>query len=204
MINWSEVAPALKAVFSGLAVHPPVTPDFRAQWADERQEFVHAIVQKALTLRVTRVADVLIEHRYAVEDEQLTEQLYGMKEFTLEVRCDSHAHVQDDNRWAWSMIERVRTGLLFQRSIKALLDVGVGLVDVSDSRDISFKFDKHIVPAAMFEATFNAAFCQADPVPLNWFEHVAITSQIQGPDGVTLPSPPNVTNLVIPGPDPTD
>lgn len=204
MIGWSTVAPALKTLLSELALAAAVTPAFQAQWFDGTREFRHPDVQQELTLRVTRVADVQTERRYDYDagdtetPATLTETLFGMREFTLEVRVESHDHRQDLSSWAWSMLERVRSGLLFQRSIDALLAVEVGLVRLGDSRDVSFKFDKRTVHAAMFEATFNAAFEHSDSVNPAWFERALLTSNVMDPAGVALGSPPNVTDLVVP------
>lgn len=201
MINWSEVAPALKALLSDLAPATAVTPAFAAQWHGAKREYVHPDVQKELIMRVTRVADVQTERRFNYTDDPaptLTEEVFGMREFTLEVRVESHDHSESESRWSWSMIERVRSRLFFTRSASALLAVGVGIVRIGDSRDVSFKFDKHIVNAAMFEATFNAAFSLEDAVTTDWFERAALTSNFQDPAGVTLSSPPNLTDELVP------
>ncbi len=203
MIAWSTVAPALRSLLSDLALAAPVTPDFEAQWSEKASEYRHPEVQKALLLRVTRVAGDETYRQYVattVDDETiLVEHLVGQREFTIEVRVESHEHDEAGTYgWAWSMLERVRTSLMFQRAIDALLAVDVGIVRLSDSRDVSFTFDKRRINAALFEATFNAAFDLSDAVPANWFEHAALTSRFQDAAGVTLSSPPNITDVVVP------
>ncbi len=210
MILWSAVAPALKSLFSDIALAAAVDPSFQAQWFEAQREFRHPEVQQALTLRVTRVADVHTERRFDYDPDSegdppaptFTETVFGMREFNLEVRVESHDHSEASDSWSWSMLERLRSALFFDRAIRALLDVGVGIVRLSDSRDVSFTFDKRRVNAAMFEATFNAAFSLSDSVPANWFERVVLTSEFQDIAGVTLPSPPNITNVVVPPEDP--
>lgn len=201
MIDWSTVAPALKTLFSDIALATAVNPSFLAQWHGASQEHVHPEVQAELTLRVTRVAEFQTERRYlseVVDDvETFSEQLFGMREFTLEVRVASHDHTESQSKWAWGMIERLRTSLLFQRAIDALLAVDVGLVSVSDSLDVSYKFDKRIVSAAMFEATFNAAFTLTDSVSADWFETVLLSSAMRNPGDVLLPTPPNLDEFQI-------
>jgi len=96
------------------------------------------------------------------------------------------------------MLERVRTSLFFSRSLDAMLAVGVGIITVGDSRDISFKFDKHIVSAAMFEVTMAGAFSLTDSVPMDWFERAALTSQFQDAAGITLSTPPNIDDELVP------
>lgn len=198
MIQWSTVAPALRSLFGSIALANSVTPEFRAQWQDRKQEFRHPEVQRALILRVTRTRDVLTERKFELSGEEFSEQIYGIREFVLEVRVESFEHAETEGeRWAWSMIERLRSALYFERALSALASVGVGLIEVGDSQDVSFKFDKRIVNAALFEARFNAAFCLSDSVPANYFETLIISSQIQGVDGITLDEPPNFTDLVI-------
>lgn len=202
MIAWSTVAPALRTLLSNLALAASVTPAFEAQWTHKKAEYRHPEVQKALLVRVTRVAGDETYRQYVeteVDDVPVvTEHLVGQREFTLEVRVESHEHTEDGaSGWAWSMLERVRTGLMFQRSIDALLAVNVGLVRLGDARDVSFTFDKRRINAAMFEATFNAAFDLADSVSADWFETALLTSQFQDTAGITLPSPPNVTDLEV-------
>lgn len=206
MIAWSTVAPALRELLSSLATATPIDPTFEGDWTDRRAEYIHPAVQKELVLRITRVAEFSADRVYTETQiptadgpvTVMTESIVGMKEFTLEVRVESHEHSEEVDRWAWSMAERIRTGLYFQRAIDALLAVNVGLVRLGDARDISFTFDKRRVNAAYFEATFNAAFCLTDSVTTDWFERVELTSHIKNPGDTELSSPPNVTALVVP------
>lgn len=207
MIDWSTVAPAIRSLLSELALSAAVTPSFEGRWTDRKAEFMHPEVQQELVLRVVRVDDVHAHRRYETVTvtpeegepyEELRERIEGMREFVLEVRVEAHEHSEEAASWSWSMLERIRTGMCFQRAIDRLLAVNVGIVRVAPSRDISFTFDKRRVNAAMFEVTMNGAFSHADPVPVGWFERVAITSHIRNQGDELLPSPPNVTELVVP------
>lgn len=194
MIAWNVVAPALRTLFSGLALATAASPAFRALWRDGNAEFTHPQVQRTLTLRVTRVSDVDGARQYVTnDDEELEEHIVGMREFTIEIRVDSHEHAEDQAAWALSMLERVRTGLYFTRAINALLAVNVGIVRLGDVRDVSYRYDKRRINAAMFEATFNAGFDLTDvDAAANWFETVLLTTDFQRADGTSLPTPPNV------------
>lgn len=195
MIAWDVVAPALRTLFSNLALATAANPAFLALWRDGNAEFTHPDIQRTLTLRVTRISDVDGARQYVHDEDTdaLEEHIVGMREFTLEVRVESHEHAEDQAAWAWSMLERIRTGLYFQRAIDALLAVNVGLVRLGDSRDISYRYDKRRINAAMFEATFNAAFDLTDAsAAANWFETVLLTTDFQRADGTSLPTPPNV------------
>ena len=207
MIDWSEVAPALRTLISSLATASPATPSFEGRWADKKAEFVHPGVQRELVLRIMRVRDVYADQLYEtvtvtpddVEAFQvLEERVYGMKEFVLEVRVDSYEHSEDESRWSWSMAERIRTGLHFERANTALQAVNVALVSIGDARPFTFNHDKRVINCAIFEVTMNAAFTIADPVPTNWFERVVLTSEIRNPADVLLTSPPNITNVMVP------
>lgn len=199
MIAWDVVAPTLRTLFSSLALATSADPAFLAQWADKSAEFRHPDVQRSLTLRVTRVSDVDGARQYvATETDELEEHIVGMREFTLEVRVDSHEHAEDQGSWAWSMLERIRTGLYFQRAIDTLLAVNVGLVRLTDARDISYKFDKRRINAAMFEATFNASYDLVDlSAAADWFETVLLTTAVRNPVDTILPTPPNVHEFEI-------
>lgn len=199
MIAWNVVAPALRTLFSDLALATAASPSFLALWRDGNAEFTHPEVQRTLTLRVTRIADIDGSRQYVTNDaEELEEHIVGMREFTLEVRVDSHEHAEDQAAWAWSMLERIRTGLYFTRAINALLAVNVGLVRVGDSRDISYRYDKRRINAAMFEVTLNAGFDLQDvSAAANWFDTVLLTTEFKRPDDTLLPTPPNVFELEI-------
>lgn len=207
MINWSEVAPAIRTLISGLATTAPVTPSFEGRWADRKAEFIHTEVQRSLILRIARVRefqttrvyrDIVVTPDVGDPYGALQEVIVGMREFVVEVRVEAFEHTEQADRWSWSMLERIRTGLQFQRAADALLAVNVGLVSLGDSRDVSFTFDKRRINAAMFEVTMNGAFCHADTVTTDWFEHVVLTSKIRNPADELLPSPPNVTDLAVP------
>lgn len=208
MIDWSTVAPALRTLVSSIATAAEADPAFLGRWADRRAEYLHPDVQKELILRVTRVADfdayrsygevTIPESGSTPEHQVLQETISGMKEFGLEVRVDSHDHSEDENRWSWSMADRIRTSLYFNRAISALLAVNVGIVRIGDINDVSYTFDKRRVNSALFEVTLNAAFCLTDPVTTDWFERVELTSRFQDPAGVTLSAPPNIAGVVVP------
>lgn len=207
MIDWTTVAPAIRTLLSGLATATALEPSFEGDWTDHKSEFIHPAVQKELILRVARVSDFQAHRVYrdivVTPDEgdphdELRESIEGMRELVLEVRVEAHEHSEDESRWSWSMLERVRTGLMFQRAIDTLLAVNVGLVSIGPARDVSYTYDKHRVNAAMFEATLNVAFRHDDPIPIGWFERAELTSKLRSPGDVLLPSPPNVTALVVP------
>lgn len=199
MIDWSVVAPRLRSVFSSIALAQPVTPSFLASWAEGRREHRHPEVQKELILRVTRVDEFSADRVYAeLPDGKLQERIVGMKEFGLEVRVDSHEHGEEQGRWSWSMIERLRTGLYFESTIASLLEVGVGLTHIGPAIDVSYTFDKRRVNAALFEASFYGTFCAANPIPIDWFERVELTSEIRGSSDELLPSPPNIQGRLVP------
>jgi hypothetical protein len=199
VIAWNVVAPALRTLFSDLALATAANPAFLALWRDGNAEFTHPDVQRTLTLRVTRISDVDGARQYVTnDDDELEEHIVGMREFTLEVRVRSHEHAEDQAAWAWSMLERIRTGLYFTRAINALLAVNVGIVRIGDSRDVSYRYDKRRINAAMFEVTFNAGFDLQDvSAAANWFDTVLLTTAIKRPDGTLLPTPPNLDEFEI-------
>jgi hypothetical protein len=205
VINWTDVAPALVTLFSDLALDNAATPAFKAQWADKQREFIHPAVGKSLILRVSSIAGVGgDERRYenitiTPEDADpytmVRETIVGHRRFVVEVRVESHDHTENESRWCWSMTERIRTRLRRQRSLDALQAVNVAMLDIGPATDVSLTYDKRRVNAAVLDVSFYAAFSDADPVPLNWFARVLLTSDVDESG-----EPPNVTDLSIPEP----
>ncbi|HVJ27434.1 MAG TPA: hypothetical protein VM493_07810 [Vicinamibacterales bacterium] len=208
MIDWSTVAPAIRSLVSSIATSAAKDPAFLGRWMDRQAEYIHPDVAKELILRVSRVSDFDAYRSYNTvtvpatgdtpEHQELYEVISGMKEFGLEIRVESHDHSESENRWSWSMAERIRTNLHFSRVTSAILAVGVGIVRIGDIVDVSYRFDKRRVNSALFEVTLNAAFSLTDPVTTDWFEHVALTSNFKDVTGATLSAPPNITDLVVP------
>jgi hypothetical protein len=193
VVDWSTVAPALRALFSSLALNAPVTPEFLARWTDKSAELVHPEVGKELTLKVTSVVGIgEDERRYVEVDDDVQESIVGHRRFVIQVRVDSFDHSEDESRWCWSMIERIRTRLRRRSSIDALLAVNVALVEVGSAIDASLTFDKRRVNAALMDVTMAAAFTDTDPVPVGWIEHVEFTTEFRIAAGEPpLPEPPN-------------
>lgn len=203
MIDWATVSPALKRLFSSLALDESPAASFCAEWFDGKRSHINTEVRKELTLRVTNVASAgEDERRYTQEtvdgDVVLTESMVGLRKFTLQVRVDSYDHDPDCDNWCWSMTERIRTRLRRSSSVATLEAACLSLLDVGPSIDASFVFDQHAVNAALFDCTFYAAFTDSDPVPQGWIEYAVLTSQITDVDASTVPSPPNYTGESVP------
>lgn len=201
MIGWSTVAPGLKALFSDMALAEAVSPEFLAQWAEGAKETTHPEVGMDLTLKITSVVgDGLDELRYTYEDDVQSETVVGHRRFTLQCRVESHFHGEADAEtgWCWTMTERLRTSIRRSRNRETLDSLNVALVDIGPAVDASFSFDKRRANAAVCDFFFYTAVSDVDPVPIGWIERIDLTSLIKGVDGDTLPSPPNITNELIP------
>ena len=202
-IGWSEIAPGLRALFSDMALANQTSPEFLAHWEDGPREMVHPEIGMELTLKITRVVGIgLDELRYENNDDgNLEETVVGHRQFTLQVRVESHFHGEEEtpeSAWCWTMIERLRTSIRRSRNRAALEALNVSLVDILQANDATFTFDKRRANAAVCEFVMMTAVCDTDPVLPGWIEHVELTSLIKGVDGELLPEPPNFTDEIVP------
>jgi hypothetical protein len=213
VIRWSQVAPVLIEVFSGIALEVPVEPAFPAQWAEGSKKFVHPQIAAELTLKVTsvigepgderRYEEITVTPTSGAPYTMLQESVVGMRRFVLQVRVESFAHTPDADRWCWSMVERIRTSLKFTRIQQRFQEVNVAVLDADGTTaDATYTFDKRRVNAAVLDVTFYAAFCLSDSVPMNWIEHVELQRRIKGVGDALLPTPPNGDEYVPPLPTP--
>ncbi len=207
MIDWSKISPKLVELITSLSLDDP-PPEFKAQWAHKTRDYLTPSVAAELVLRVvsvqgvgsdeTRHKEVTITPDVGDPYIELHEQIVGHRKFVLEVRVESQIHSEEENRWCWSICERIRTRLRRGRSNAALRAINVSLLSIGAATDTSFSFEKRKINVALMPITFYAAFCDTDTVSVNWFERVLLTSQIKNVDNTLLSSPPNFTDLPIP------
>lgn len=209
MINWSEASPVLQQLFSELAFEA-LTPPFRAHWGARSQTMTHPQAQADVLLRIRRIDPVgEDETRYVEEtpeptpenpdpESQLIPYQMGNRRITLEVRVESHQ--QTDEMWAWSTIERMRTRLSRPSSLQKLLGINMALVRTQGAVPLPMVRDKRHISVAVMEVVLSARFADAD-VPVDWIEHIEITSKLKDADDSELPSPPNGTAMVPPLPE---
>jgi hypothetical protein len=206
VINWTDVAPALVNLISSLSLDDP-PQKFQANWAHKSQKMVVPEVGMDLLLRVTSVVGVgedetrkktvTITPTEGDPYPEVFETVVGHRKFVLEVRVESQVHEEEKNRWAMSMLDRIRTRMRRTHSVEALQRVNVALLKIGASNDVTFKADKRKINAAVMDMTFYAAFCDEDPVAIGWFEKIKLTARIRGVDDELLDSPPNFTDELI-------
>lgn len=200
MLDWSQISPALKALFSDLAF-AGVSPPFEAQWRDRQRNFTHQGTQTDLLLEVTNIRmppgedDRLFEMVGAGDSAILAEKLKGDRLITLNVRVESMD--QSDALWAWATIERIRTRLDRLTSHARLRTVGLAFVRTMAATALPAPRDRRILSIASMDVLLCAAFEDTDlSGALSWIERVEITGKASGEDGQEMPSPPNSTFTV--------
>lgn len=223
MIQWGTVRPILIALFTELAVDQPddsdegdpENPPFEAEWKGRKNSATHAKLGKHLYLRVTSVSDLgedETEYEEITEGENeglLQETVSGQRKFVLQVQahCLEDVDVDEDDgpvddEWGIGVLDRVRAGLNLQSTKDRLNTSNLGLLDVSDIRDVSRVYDKREWSIATMDVTFAALGVYVNPESTGVIEHIELTGEATSGDEV-LPSPPNVTDEWIPPlPDP--
>jgi hypothetical protein len=218
VINWTDVAPALRTLFSKIALdatrrqelEDADLPEFQAQWGEKQREFTHPDIAKLLTLKVRSIVGTgEDERRYTAVTitppdpdppyVDIREDLVGIRRITLEVRVEStdHGEAEDPARWCWSMMERIRMRLYWQSSLAALLAVNIALVRIEAAQDATYSFDKRRVNACVMDVILAAGFTDEGEV-IGWIERIELTSHFQDAAGDDLDEPPNATSDIIP------
>ena len=186
MVNWSEICPVLKQVFTTLATDQleSPSPEWRAEWHDRHCDYNHPEQELALYLRVTSCVGIgEDETRYdeVVEDDavvDVTERQCGLRRFVLNVQAELTE--TEDGKSAINTLERIRTRLRRTSILGELLDVDVALVEVGSVQNISLTFDSRAWSVASMDVTFCAAVNDSDPVPTGWIERIVISSDVDG------------------------
>lgn len=211
-MNWGEINPVIIAVFTRLALEDEAVPPdgWSAQWTERSRKFTQPDVGGDLYLKVTSCQssgdDELRREMRPInpddEDspEDLFETLCGIRRFTLQVQARIHEHT--DEHWAIQTLEQIATRLGRPREMRALLDVGVVVVDTRDAVKATVTIDGRRVSVGNMDVIMTAVSNDFDPVPIGWCEHISMTSNMKVGD-TRLPDPLNVTDEVIPPlPDP--
>lgn len=205
MIQWSVAAPALKSLLEGLAhtaeQKARIQPAFKARWAGKKTGFINPKAKAELILKLRQVEKIgddetRIEN---IADEgdpaDPRESIVGQRRITIEVRCESFRHGEENDTWAWTMAGLISTRLRRKSSSDALTAVNLALIDLGPAIDISYEFNEREVNAASFELILVGAFRDVDiDTPYEWFERALVTSHLEHTDGTELPSPPNYTD----------
>lgn len=210
MIRWSEIAPLLLDVFTQLAPDPArdVTR-FAAEWKEGTRSAVHPKQRFSLLLKLTSVVGIGIDEFrkefVPIDSTDPADALYlgqlrmtvtGQRKFTVQVQAHSVDH--SDSTMAQVPLDRIRLGLSFPSVCNRLLDADVSIIDIKQSVKASYKDDNRVVSCASMDVVFGASVWLDDPVPMGWIERVEYSSHFDDIDGVELPVPPNVTDIMVP------
>lgn len=200
MLNWSQIAPALKSLFSDLAF-PAASPTFEAQWHDRNQQFTHQGTQTDLLLQVTNIRTPPGEDDRAFEmvkvngDTVLADKLSGHRLITLNVRVESLD--QSDTLWAWATIERIRARLDRLSTHERLRSANMALVRTMAAVNLPTPRDGRIMSVASMDVLLAAGSEDVDlSGATSWIERIHITPAVKDTDGETLPPAINKPFLV--------
>lgn len=201
-MDWATICPALISLFSRLALPDGVDPPdgWAAEWKERRDHFIQPDVAFAVRLKVTScVAASEDERVYAMaavdpdnEDagEDLFETVVGDRRFTLQVQVETVDH--EDELFAMTVTERIRTGLSRSSTNAALLEVNTRIDEVRPAIKATRTLDKRRVSIANMDVIFVSRVNNTDPIPVGWIEFVNVESRFNSGDPDSpLPSPPN-------------
>lgn len=201
MIDWTNVAPAIRDVFTTLASGDVTSPaSFAADWWGRKQGMRHPSGAE-LTLRITRIDnDGIRDERRAVDVDDgeggiiRNVKLFGTRAIAIEAKVERHNNT--DQLWAWSMTERLRTGLQRPDIEETLAEAGVVFVDTETATPMSVQIGGREISAAVIVALFRVGLYDPTGVPTNWIERVRLSTEIRNASGDLVGS--NVTDLEIP------
>lgn len=194
MLDWATIYPELRSLITDLS-----QASVSAIVSERKRPFVNPTDKFQIILRVTSLGDLAEdEYRYEEVSGDVHQQVYGQRKVVLQVRVE---HYEDeDEGWSFTIAERIRTRLYRTASLVRLREINCSLIDNGPILNFSVpEADDHILGVAVFDFNFQAAFLDTDANPVGFIDKIELTSHVQGADGVELPVPPNVTELLIDG-----
>lgn len=196
MLDWATIYPELRSLIKDLS---GAAEENDVLVSERKRPFVHPINEFQITLRVTSLSDLQEdEYRYEEVLGELQEYIFGQRRVVMQVRVE---HYEDeDSGWSFTIAERIRTRLYRSSSVDRLRAVNVSIIDLGTIQNFSApEADDHILGVAVFDFNFQAAFLDTDDNPVGFIDKILLTSHLKGSDGVELPEPPNVDDLLIDG-----
>lgn len=194
---WATLAPTLKSAITSIALDA-ADPLWSAEWAEQAQPLVSPTVQAEILLRIPTSRAVYDETRrtYDANTQTITAVDHGLREFTLSIQARSYDLTYA--AWAHEYCERIRTRIMRETPRATLLAAGVVLVERGPIVQVEATVDGRALSAANLDLFMRAGFEDAPQTGLGWIEKIELTTQVKNTDGVVLPTPPNVTDLLIP------
>lgn len=197
-MQWSTIKPALVGLVSSIAFDddgPEPT------WHGRPRPLIGDRIRYEITLRITSVAaigpdetrhdEIVVSGSPALRGTQ-----YGHRRIVLRIEATSTTNTDDAH--ALHLIENVRTRLRRPSSLETLLAVGLSIVGTGATLDTTYRDGARYVPRATLDVTLLGTVADADPVPVGWIQYALATSHVKDTDGLELPSPPNVSEELIP------
>jgi len=176
-VDWATIRPALEDLFCSLS-------GLKTYWRDKPRPLADP-KQQAICLLHVRLTKGLgnddIRSSYDAAGDPtgtgITFSAAGLRLVKFDVRVESYR--QDDDRFAYNGICRVRTGLSFPSSKAALRAVELSVKWAGDAIDFPVSslterldFDDRVTSVAQLDLELNAVSCIDDPVKTTWIETV--------------------------------
>jgi hypothetical protein len=187
-VDWETIRPALVELFQNIS-------GLRTAWRDKRRELADPKLQAVCLLHVRQTQELGVDdirHTYdAAGDATATSiefSVAGLRKVFLDVRVESYR--QDDDKFAYNAMGRIRTGLSFPSSKAALRAVELSVKKAGNAIDFptsslteGLEFDDRVTSVAQLDLELNAISCVDDPTKTTWIETV------DDPVGTFLPDP---------------
>ncbi len=210
MIRWSEIAPLLKTIFTQISADPARDATrYSAEWKEGQRSLVSPDQRYSVLLKLTTVVGLGVdEFRKTYTDPSSTDpadapylgslrmSITGQRKFTVQVQV--HSVDRSDDTMAMVPLDRIRLGLSFPSVAQRLLDADVSIIDIRQSVKANYKDDNRVVSCASMDVVFGASVWLDDPVPMGWIEQIVYSSHFSDVDGIEMPVPPNVVDMVVP------
>jgi len=176
-VDWVAIRPALVDLFCDLS-------GLKTYWRDQSRPLADPKAQAVCLLHVRQtqshgIDDVRSSYDAAGDPTGtgITFSIAGLRKVILDVRVESYR--QDDDRFAYNGMSRIRTGLSFPSAKAALRAVGLSVKWAGEAIDFPVSslterldFDDRITSVAQLDLELNAISCVDDPIKTTWIETV--------------------------------
>lgn len=189
MIDYTTIKEAIRSQIEDVAEGPDVV------WKDEPQQALSDQTLARVYLSITTSRGVGRDdygHEWAdVPGSDPPRQVYqeyvrGQRVLTVNVSCDVLHQAPDDA--AEAVLDRIRTRLRRSESREAFLAANIALARRVEIGAIPTVRDQRAASSAAMDLFFNAAFFEVLKRDADYFERVAISSDLKNVDGTSFPS----------------
>jgi hypothetical protein len=171
MIDYPSIRPALKSLISDLSS----VDERNVVWEDQGQLYG----QTQIRLKIASPTSIGIDWATYEDNEEgeLTAIINGQREFTRSMSVEAIS--QEDDEFAPSYLERVRTRIYRESSLIRLRKVNLSIANIQNVIEVPFNDGDHIWSKYILDIRFNTIAVEEDTTyDGGWIETVEINSTL--------------------------